>query len=149
MIQDITHRYASYGSNHHDSTCRIRIFERAGAQPPVVLVTELPTNEGASVTNLSESIAADVLRTYLASRAQCEVPFIWIEHYPASQLFGERFTRVTFSHHRPEQHMLFSQKMQWQIGNPSWHSITREEVERLTGTAWAPERVTDNQYATT
>ena len=43
--------------------CRIRIYEEAG-ELPVVLCTELPDNEGTSITNAAEQIAAEVLANH-------------------------------------------------------------------------------------
>ncbi len=61
--------------------------------PPVVICSELPSNEGSSVTYCANQIAAEVIRYHRLS-----LP-VWIEHYPKEATNGhsETFELVVFS----------------------------------------------------
>jgi hypothetical protein len=61
---------------------------------PVVICSELPNNEGSSVTYSVHQLAAEVIRYYRLS-----VPPVWIEHYPkeATDATTETFELVVFS----------------------------------------------------
>jgi hypothetical protein len=43
----------------------------------VVVCSELPADEGASVTNAAEQLAAEVIRYHRLS-----APVVWVEHHP-------------------------------------------------------------------
>jgi len=58
--------------------CRIRIYlPEEERDAPVVICSELPNNEGSSVTYSAHQIAAEVIRYH-----RLEVPPVWVEHYP-------------------------------------------------------------------
>jgi hypothetical protein len=61
---------------------------------PVVICSELPTNEGASVTNFAEQLTAEVIRYH-----RLPAPVVWIEHRPPIITDGdtETFDLVAFS----------------------------------------------------
>jgi hypothetical protein len=61
---------------------------------PVVVCSELPTNEGASVTNSAEQLAAEIIRYH-----RLPTPVVWIEHHPPiiTDGFTETFDLVSFS----------------------------------------------------
>ena len=61
---------------------------------PVVICSELPTNEGSSITYAAEQLAAEVIRYYRLS-----APIVWIEHHPPETTDGdtETFDLVAFS----------------------------------------------------
>lgn len=125
--------------------CRIRIFE-AGGELPVVLCTELPDNEGTSITNAAERIAAEVLANHpdvfdpfgrvSLGGLSYDKPFVWIEHY----LDGARgtpedpatFDLVEFSHYEPRG-ILRTGEWRKEIGEPSWSALDRAAVEALVG----------------
>ena len=60
---------------------------------PVVICSELPNNEGSSVTYCANQIAAEVIRYQKLSAP------VWIEHYPKEATDGasETFELVVFS----------------------------------------------------
>lgn len=70
---------------------------------PVVILTELPSNDSTSVTNLIESLAAEVLEKYLPDRVGHTPPFHCVEHYPETRDHDETFDLVTFELRVPEQ----------------------------------------------
>jgi len=90
----------------------------------VVIVTELPDNEGTLVTNAIENIARQVASTIKASS------IFWIEHYPAAKRrFNRReetFDQVFFLTQRLGESPLFL--------HPQWRRMDWAEVERLIGT---------------
>jgi hypothetical protein len=126
---------------------RIRIYEEAG-ELPVVLCTELPDNEGTSITNAAEQIAAEVLANHPGvfdpfgrvslGGLSYDKPFVWIEHY----LDGARgtpqdpatFDLVEFSHYEPRG-VLRAGEWRKEIGQPSWSALDRATVEALVGQA--------------
>jgi hypothetical protein len=61
---------------------------------PVVICSELPADEGASVTYAAEQLAAEVIRYHRLS-----APVVWIEHHPPETTDGstETFALVAFS----------------------------------------------------
>jgi hypothetical protein len=52
---------------------------------PVVICSELPSNEGSSVTYSANQIAAEVIRYYKLSKTP-----VWVEHYPVSSSCEEK-----------------------------------------------------------
>lgn len=94
--------------------CRLRLYQHGGRR--VALVSELPDNPGASVTNAAETIASLV-----SGRWGFEV---WIEHYPERGVppLPETFDVVTFS----GSYLALTRP-------PRWHRITREAVAALIG----------------
>lgn len=64
-IIETIHTYGGFwGSTGH---CGLQIFPGSDGIP-VVILTELPSNDSTSVTNLIESLAAEVLEQYLPDR---------------------------------------------------------------------------------
>ena len=60
LASDYTHHYKDAGGSH--AHCRVRIYlpdEMRDA--PVVVCSEVPNNPGGSITNSSETIAAEVI----------------------------------------------------------------------------------------
>jgi hypothetical protein len=101
QIIETVHAYNGFwGSTGH---CGLQIFPgRDGI--PVVILTELPSNDSTSVTNLIESLAAEVLEKYLPHRLGQTPPFHCIEHYPETRDRGETFDQVGFELNFPERH---------------------------------------------
>ncbi|MEM2355981.1 MAG: hypothetical protein QXO00_06660 [Candidatus Bathyarchaeia archaeon] len=97
LIRDEIYHYK--GFNGCEGICRIRVYEEPN-QPYVIIATQLPENEGTSITNFAEHLAAQI-------SLQLEHPergIRWIEHYPegsrksslARSLMGETFSEVRF-----------------------------------------------------
>jgi hypothetical protein len=75
--------------------CRICIYlPQDEWDKPVVICSELPSNEASSVTYSAHQIAAEVIRYHRLAL----VP-VWIEHYPKEAADGasETFELVVFS----------------------------------------------------
>ncbi len=75
--------------------CRIRVYlPKEERDAPVVICSELPNNEGSSVTYSAHQIAAEVI-----SYHKLALPPVWIEHYPkkATDGLSETFELVVFS----------------------------------------------------
>ncbi len=70
LVSDYIHPTPRGGS------CRIRIYLPEDEQDaPVIICSELPYNEGSSVTYSAEQIAAEVIRYN-----KVPTPLVWIEH---------------------------------------------------------------------
>jgi len=117
----------------HSGRCRIRIYlpddER---DAPVVICTELPYNEGMSITSAAERIAAEVIRGH-----RLRTPLVWIEHY-AQGARGtlddpHTFDLVTFSTYEITERAPYLGESRYTIGEPSWKPLTRNMVEALVG----------------
>jgi hypothetical protein len=75
--------------------CRIRVhLPEEGQDTPVLICSELPTNEGSSITYAAEQLAAEVIRYHRLAR-----PVVWVEHHPPITTDGdtETFDLVDFS----------------------------------------------------
>lgn len=118
--------------------CRVRLYlPEEPEDSPVVICTEpAEGNEGMSITNSAEVIAAKVME---ANRL--EAAPVWIEHYEdgargteedPDSARGGSFDLVTFSTYVP---MEFVSVACWDrcLGRPSWKALDRQTVERLIG----------------
>jgi hypothetical protein len=104
--------------------CHVRIFDR-GAQPPVVVLTEIADNPGASVTNASEHIATELRSRHSLLRSTSP---IWIEHYN-----GESYTPGLFA---PDRFGTIS--FAWDSNrdayrSPDWRPLAPAELQALLG----------------
>ncbi len=119
---DTTHNYGGYFGCA--SQCRIRVYH-APERPPVVIATELPENQGTSVTNMAERLATEWARDEETGEA---AEIVWIEHYPEERnRFGRRVFEETFAL------VTFQCGQLGEFTNPEWQYITRAEVERMIG----------------
>jgi hypothetical protein len=61
-----------------DGRCRVRVYlAEEEHDAPLVICSELPSNEGSSVTYSANHIAAEVIRYH-----KLGVSPVWIEYYP-------------------------------------------------------------------
>lgn len=84
----------------------------------VVIATERDDNEGTSITNAAEALAAIVAEDFGIDKEN----LVWIEHYPArgqGEMFAESFDLVEFD--------LEGGKFR----NPRWKRITKEEARAI------------------
>lgn len=96
--------------------------------PPTIMVTEAPTNEGTSVTNMAEDLAAQLAKAY---GIKFEV-LTWIEHYQHDESLSgipETFDLVTFT---PGEENRWGKHGPCLIG-PRWQHITRQQAKTLLG----------------
>lgn len=148
-IIETVHTYGGFwGSTGH---CGLQIFPGSD-DIPVVILTELPSNNSTSVTNLIESLAAEVLEKYLPNRVGQRLPFHCIEHYTETRDHPETFDLVTFELRVPERHastlivdlsgpaLTGSTEKRLSLGHPQWKPITREQVEALIGCVYTEVR---------
>jgi hypothetical protein len=111
----------------------VRIFEPDEGNPGdhhVVVLSELPTNTGQSVTNAVEQLAGEVmLANVLPTNAT-----VVIEHYPAESHppEDETYDLVTFANRDPEP-VLRAGAWAVELGAPEWSRIDGKTVETLVG----------------
>jgi hypothetical protein len=113
--------------------CGLQVFPGTDGIPVVVL-SELPSNNNTSVTNLVECLAAEVLTDYFPERIGQNPAFHCVEHYPrkpGSPLL-ESFDLVTFELTIPKRRLAHG-KYRLSLGTPRWRRITRGELERMIG----------------
>jgi hypothetical protein len=111
--------------------CRIRVYlpEEDERDAPVVICSELPNNEGSSVTYSAHQIAAEVIRYHNISSP------VWIEHYPKGATDGtsETFELVVFSSYEIRERAPYLGETRLTIGEPTCKTLDRETVETLVG----------------
>ena len=97
---------------------------------PVVICSELPNNDGSSVTYSAHQIAAEVI-----SYNDFALPPIWIEHYPPETTDGasETFEMVVFSSYGVTERAPYLGETRLTIGELTWKMLNRETVEMLVG----------------
>jgi hypothetical protein len=102
--------------------CHIRVYhyEEDEGDAPVVICSELPSNEGSSVTYSAHQIAAEVICYH-----KLPIPE-WIEHYPkeATDEHSETFELVVFSTYEVTERAPYLGETRLSIGEPTWKSST-------------------------
>ena len=99
---------------------------------PVVVCTDSRFNEGRSITNAAERIAAEVIHGH-----RLPTPLVWIEHNEKGA--GHRpedpasFDLVTFASYEVENLGSYMGEERRRIGPPSWSGLDRATVEALVG----------------
>jgi hypothetical protein len=112
--------------------CRIRVYlPEDERDAPVVICSELPNNEGSSVTYSAHQIAAEVIRYHNLSMP------VWVEHYPKEATDGhsETFELVVFSSYEVKERAPCLGETRLTLGEPTWKTLDRESVEALVGQA--------------
>jgi hypothetical protein len=97
---------------------------------PVVVCSELPTNDGVSITNTAEHLTAEVIHYHALSS-----PVVWIEHHPPETTDGstETFDLVVFSSYAVKERAPYMGEVRLSLGEATWNRITRGMVEVLVG----------------
>jgi len=138
-LRDIEHAYRD--GKGADGVCRIRVFAptEASGGLPVVILSELASNHGPSITNTAEQLAAEIATRYLPEMDGLEPPATFVEHYPDTgcqrdRLGAEHFDLVSFAHHagRPRFVPMHRGMLQC-FGEPTWRRISRAAVEEMIG----------------
>lgn len=143
--KDYEHRYEDHDGN--PGICRIRIFEE-GTRRPVVVATDLSKNEGVSVTNAAEFIAADLIKEGVLSEANVShevrteavqkgtlepisnvAPFVFVEE----RIEPEHGFSFLWFHSYEIIGLVNDGTVRERIGQPEWQPTSREEVEALVG----------------
>ncbi len=111
--------------------CRVRVYlPEDERDTPVVICSELPTNEGSSISYAAEQLAAEVIRYHALTP-----PLVWIEHHPPITTDGdtETFDLVTFSSYEVKERAPYMGETRLTVGEATWKRITRGMVEGLVG----------------
>ena len=97
---------------------------------PVVVCSELPTNEGSSITYAAEQIAAEVIRY-----DRLPTPVMWVGHQPPITTDGstETFDLVTFSSYEVRERGPYLGETRLTVGEATWKRITKGMFEVLVG----------------
>jgi hypothetical protein len=111
--------------------CRVRVWlSEDELDAPVVVCSELPTNEDSSITYAAEQIAAEVIRYH-----RLPAPVVWIEHHPPIATDGdtETFDLVDFSSYEVTEKGPYIGETRLTLGEATWKRITRGMIEVLVG----------------
>jgi hypothetical protein len=97
---------------------------------PVVICSEVPNNEGSSVTYSANQLAAEVIRYH-----KLALPPVWVEHYPKEATDGhsETFALVVFSSYEVKERAPYLGETRLTLGEPVWKTLDREGVGALVG----------------
>jgi hypothetical protein len=111
--------------------CRVRVYLfTEDRDAPVIICSELPTNDGASITYSAEQLAAEVIHYHALTS-----PVVWIEHHPPQTTDGstETFDLVAFSSYEVKERAPYMGETRLSLGEATWKRITRDMVEVLVG----------------
>ena len=111
--------------------CRVRIYlPEDERDAPVVICSELPTNDGASIIYTAEQLAAEIIHYHALT-----LPVVWIEHHPPETTDGstETFDLVAFSTYEVKERAPYMGETRLRVGEATWKRITRGMVEVLVG----------------
>jgi hypothetical protein len=99
---------------------------------PVVICSEMPSNDGSSVTYSAHQLAAEVIRYHKSSPYRTGVDR---EHYPkeAADATSETFELVVFSSYTVRERAPYLEETRPTIGEPTWKPLDRKTVEALVG----------------
>ena len=116
---------------HRGGRCRVRVYlPKEERDAPVVIGSELPNNEGSSVTYSAHQLAAEVIRYH-----KLGVPPVRIEHYPKEATDGtsETFELAVFSSYEVKERAPDLGETRLTVEEPTWKTLDRESVEALVG----------------
>lgn len=105
--------------------CQIDAHRREGGGYTVVIATELAKNDGASITNASESLA----RTICEKLQILPQELILIEHYLVDRILSDHYSLVKFTRTRSRE-----RGQMWDdFADRQWFPMDKTELERLLG----------------
>ena len=101
----------------------------------LVIATEIPQNEGTSITNMAAELASLVCEGFEIEPSE----LIWIEHYPDRGLnertgeyeIPEDFSLVTFKQKEKTSYLTVGVATISIFSSPVWHPIEKETVQGL------------------
>lgn len=127
------HNYRGYWSD--GGVCQVNWYDAAGGKPPVLVITELPSNENTSVTNMIEYLTAELLAKHYPQALYQDAPVVVIERYLRSEEekrhgIEECWSIVEFNSLQPTKTWL-GNGPRVRVGAPSWKDITEAEYDAL------------------
>ncbi len=132
---DSTHHYR--GIWHGGGRCRIEVYTPEAGEAerhPVIVASGLDENEGSSVTNMAEYLAAEVVGRHfphlLDTAVTGDQPVVWLEHYPPGGGAPAEYDRVTFAPWRIRATWLGGTLRQ-ALGTPDWVRVDHAGVAAL------------------
>ena len=131
MTHSVHTEFDYLGYFRREAQCGLDIFTASKPPAPgleprcVCVVTELPSNHGASITNRIEEIA-NQLGQQLAGNTAAFFSFpkryILVEHWHADSILDEHFNLVMFQFARDGR-----------PSDPKWYTLEKEQITRLLG----------------
>jgi hypothetical protein len=116
-IYDYFYRFPGNHLHHIPGRCRVRVYKRKNGAH-TVLLTELNTNSGESITSACERIAT----TLAATRGLNPKTTRWIQHEPPHDDLPQLFEELQFTWDSTSR-----------AHDPQWQRLGDEQVEALTG----------------
>jgi hypothetical protein len=128
---DQEYRYFGYYDRAPEGKCRVRIVERNGVRP-ILLLTDLPDNPSTSVINMMEYLVPELMREFMPRAfEELELPTV-IEHSLPRGKREEMFSLVTFKKTVPVKAWLGG-RSRLSLGEPSWKHLPIEEARKILG----------------
>ena len=116
------------------TTCDIRSIDcPGGGGKRVIIITELDSNRGPSVTNVSEHIATDVINSKGWAPADC----LWVEHYATTP---KRDAPATWD---GINYTWMLRDGRWVASSPVWSPMSDAAAGRLAGGGAAGNRTVE------
>ena len=106
--------------------CKCRIRWVLHEDKVVVILTELADNQGTSITNWAEWLAAEICRHFHFNPAQV----IWIHHYQDHGSSGRGFPKLPLEEHFD---LMRFDLNDFVFSNPRWGYISKQDVEKMIG----------------
>ena len=96
----------------------------------MVICSELPANDGPSITVCAERLVAEVIRYH-----RLPTPVVWIEHHPpeVTDSRSETFELVVFSTYEVMEKAPHMGEVRLTLGEAAWKPLGRQTVETLIG----------------
>ena len=133
LTDSVDYRFTPYAKQ--EAICHVRIY-RPGGSPPVVVITDLPGNEGVSVTNAIEQIVPELEKVF-----ELPTKTMWVEHYPDRRPVGSKDGTL-------EESFDEVQLMDGEDGQvrPQWRRLDKEKFFRVLDAAPSEEPAPDRPY---
>jgi hypothetical protein len=123
MTSSTNNWYEYPGYFRSKAHCQLDLFIRGGGEKfTVAIVTELKKNQGLSITNAAEYIAAQLCSDYKIQ----PYDLILIEHYGIDRILSERYSLIRFK-------SSYKDAKGWHFTEPDWFPLEKSEVNRLVG----------------
>jgi hypothetical protein len=130
-VRDYIHQSSGYRTGC--GCCRIRVYEAARGDAPVVLCSELPPTSGEELSRLAGMLAAEVIRAcFPDGLPDLPRPLLWIEHRPPRRRGPGRYALLTFPCYVPTPEGAGFVR-RFTLGLPSREPLSLAEVEILVG----------------
>jgi hypothetical protein len=136
-VIDTEHEF--FGYHGHRGHCRIQVYLVDGERP-LIVAQELIANDGTSITNMVQYLAAEVIERYLTSDMLDPglPPFIWLEVYERDESMRRAgitpsWSSVVFKSYTRERvyRGMYPGGLRFRYGEPDWTGLDRDQFAAM------------------